>query len=146
MLIACPECAHEVSSRAVACPKCGFPIAEHVAEANAVQEAEAERTGRELTDAKTDCEPCKGRGFRMFKWTDEGGREAEGFEWCARCHEKGVLAVVRSPGGFFAVATDHIEAFVKGELSLDSEHVRALGSEPPPPPSYPPGGKPDTRS
>ncbi|MCA9704832.1 MAG: zinc ribbon domain-containing protein [Myxococcales bacterium] len=143
MLIACPECAHEVSDRAVACPKCGFPIAEQVAQQQAAARAEAERSSRALTDAKTDCQPCEGRGFRMFQWTDDDGREASGFTWCERCHETGQLPVVRSDGGFFAVAVDHVEAFVAGTLGPDSPHVTALGAEPPPPPSYPPPGRTD---
>lgn len=147
MLMACPECTHEVSDRAAACPRCGFPIAEHVAEQRTAQQAEAERKSRALTETKTDCQPCQGRGFRMLAWTDEEGREVEGFEWCARCHEKGQLPVVRSEGGYFAVAIDHVEAFVRGELAADSEHVTALGSEPPAPPSYPsPGTKADSSS
>lgn len=140
MLIACPECAHEVSDRAKACPQCGFPIAEHVAEDRAAQQAQAERESRALTEHLTDCKPCKGRGFRMFTWTDEEGKEAQGFEWCAHCHEKGRLPVVHSAGGYFAVAVDHVDAFVRGELEAGSEHVTALGTEPPPPPSYPPAG------
>lgn len=140
MLIACPECTHEVSDRAVACPKCGFPIAEHCRQQRAVQQAQAERSSRTLTEAKTDCAPCEGRGFRVFTWTDDEGRDKQGFDWCTRCHEKGQLPVVHSSAGYFAVAVDHAEAFVRGELSADSEHVTALGSEPPAPPSYPPPG------
>ncbi|MEM9459033.1 MAG: zinc-ribbon domain-containing protein [Myxococcota bacterium] len=140
MLIACPECAHEVSDRAKACPKCGFPIAEHVAEGRATAEAQAERESRTLTEHTTDCEPCKGRGFRVFTWTDDAGKEAQGFEWCACCHEKGRLPVVHSTGGYFAVEVDHVDAFVGGTLAVDSKHVTALGTDPPAPPSYPPAG------
>ena len=140
MLIACPECAHEVSDRAPSCPKCGFPIAEHVAEQRAVDAAERERTTRTLTEAHTDCAPCKGRGFVMFEGTDERGGKSQGFCWCERCQEKGRLPVVQSTGGYFAVAVDHVETFIAGELGVDSEHVTALGPESPPPPSYPPPG------
>ena len=35
VLIACPECERKVSDRAKACPDCGFPVSEHVAEAKA---------------------------------------------------------------------------------------------------------------
>lgn len=140
MLIACPECAHEVSDRAPACPRCGFPIATHVAEQRAVEAATLERTTRRLTDQQTDCAPCKGRGFRMLEWIDEQGAKKQGFEWCITCNETGRLPVVHSTGGYFSVAVEHVEAFVRGELPTDSPHVTALGSEPPPPPTYPPAG------
>ena len=35
-LITCPECRVEVSDRALACPKCGFPVAEHCFDQNAL--------------------------------------------------------------------------------------------------------------
>lgn len=139
MLIACPECAHEVSDRAPACPKCGFPIAEHMAEQRAQQAAVDERQTRRRTEATTDCEPCKGRGFLMIDWTDEQGARKQGFEWCVACRETGQLPVVQSAGGFWAVAIAHVEAFVAGEIGSDSPHVISLGPEPPPPPSYPSG-------
>ena len=140
MLIACPECAHEVSDRAAACPKCGFPIAEHVAEQRAAEAAVTERQSRRHTETKTDCSPCKGRGFVVHEWTDEAGTTTQGFEWCVRCHESGHVPVVESSGGYWAVAIDHVEAFVRGEIGPESPHVTALGSEPPAPPSYPPAG------
>jgi hypothetical protein len=139
MLIACPECAHQVSDRAPACPQCGFPIAEHVAERRAEAAAEAERTSRRLTTEHTDCAPCKGRGFRMLEWRDEQGAAKQAFEWCESCNETGHLPVVQSAGGYFAVAIAHVEAFVRGELPTDSPHVTALGPAPPQPPSYPAG-------
>lgn len=137
MLIACPECAQEVSDRARSCPRCGFPIADDLAEKAAAQRAEEERTTRERTDAETDCTPCKGRGFVMLTWTDERGTEKQGFTWCERCNESGRVPVVRSAGGYFAVGEAHVDAFVKGEIGPDSPHVEVLGSEPPAPPSYP---------
>ncbi|MCA9648969.1 MAG: zinc ribbon domain-containing protein [Myxococcales bacterium] len=138
MLIACPECAHEVSDRAKSCPKCGFPIAEHVAEQLAAQRAEVERTSRERTGTETDCTPCKGRGFVMLKWQDDRGEERQGFTWCERCDETGRVPVVRSTEGYWAVDLAHIDAFIAGEIGPDSPHVESLGREPPPPPSYPP--------
>lgn len=148
MLIACPECAHEVSDRAPACPKCGFPIAEHVAEQRAAQAALTERGSRRRTETTTDCAPCKGRGFVMTEWTDDTGAPKQAFDWCVRCHESGHLPVVHSAGGYWAVAIDHVEAFVRGEIGPESDHVTSLGSEPPPPPSYPatPGGGGSTGS
>jgi len=146
MLIACPECAHEVSDRAPACPKCGFPIAEHMAELRGQQAAEAERQSRRTTGHETDCGPCKGRGFRMLEWLDERGEARQGFEWCAACNETGRLPVVQSTGGYWSVAIAHVEAFVRGELPTDSPHVTALGPEPPPPPSYPAAGKGSSHS
>ncbi len=144
MLIACPECAHEVSDRAPACPKCGFPISEHMAEQRAQEADLQERRTRERTEDSTDCAPCKGRGFIMLETVDELGAKHPAFTWCGACHESGRLPVVRSSGGFWAVAIDHVEAFVGGELGPDSPHVTALGSEPPPPPSYPPAGSSKT--
>ena len=38
-IITCPECKHEVSSLAVSCPHCGFPIAEHLSKATPEDEA-----------------------------------------------------------------------------------------------------------
>lgn len=140
MLIACPECAHEVSDRAVACPKCGFPIAAHVAEQRAAEQAAQERQTRRKTEHLTDCAPCKGRGFVMHEWKEPDGTPKQAFEWCVRCHESGRLPVVHSAGGYFAVAIDHVEAFVAGTLGSDSDHVTALGPTPPPPPTYPPPG------
>lgn len=140
MLIACPECAQQVSDRAAGCPRCGFPIAEHIAEQRAVEQAELERTSRRLTEAYTDCAPCKGRGFVMSHWTDARGDKHQGFSWCERCNETGRLQVVHSAGGFWSVAVGHVEAFIGAEIGPDSPHVDALGPEPPPPPSYPPPG------
>jgi len=140
MLIACPECAHEVSDRAPACPTCGFPISEHVAEQRAAEQAEQERTSRSPTGSYTDCQPCEGRGFRMIDWTDERGQPGRGFTWCESCRESGRLPVVESPAGFFAVAVEHVDAFVAGELPTSSAYVTALGSEAPPPPTYPAPG------
>lgn len=105
-----------------------------------MQTAETERQTRQRTDAVTDCAPCKGRGFIMLELTDERGAARPGFEWCPSCGESGRLPVVQSTGGYWAVAIDHVEAFVAGEIDHDSPHVTALGPEPPPPPSYPPAG------
>jgi hypothetical protein len=137
MLIACPECAHEVSDRAAACPRCGFPIATHVAEQRAAEAATPERTTRRVTGDETDCPPCEGRGFRMLEHTDEKGAKKQGFGWCIACNESGRLPVVHSSGGYWSVSIEHVEAFVRGALPTDSPHVTAFGSEPPPPPSYP---------
>jgi len=43
-LVSCPECRSEISDRAVACPRCGYPIAESpgVADQSAKKEAEAD--------------------------------------------------------------------------------------------------------
>jgi hypothetical protein len=141
MLIACPECAHEVSDRAAACPRCGFPIAAHVAEQRAAEAAASERHTRRITDEATDCAPCKGRGFRMLEHVDEHGAKSQGFEWCTTCNETGRLPVVHSTLGYFAVAVAHVEAFASGELPTDSPYVTALGRQPPAPPSYPAPGE-----
>lgn len=140
MLIACPECAHEVSDRAVACPRCGFPIATHVAEQRAAEAATTERATRRVTGDETDCSPCKGRGFRMLDYTDEQGAKKQGFEWCIACNESGRQPVVHSSGGYWSVSIEHVEAFVSGALAADSPHVTAFGPEPPPPPSHPATG------
>jgi hypothetical protein len=145
MLIACPECAHDVSDRAPACPKCGFPIAEHMAELWAQAAAATERHTRRRTGTNTDCALCTGRGFVMLEHTDEQGAPKQAFTWCSSCDETGHLPVVESAGGFWAVALAHVEAFVAGEIGPDSPHVTSLGPEPPPPPSYP-GGKPGASS
>jgi hypothetical protein len=111
-----------------------------VAEQRAAEVAATERTTRRLTGDETDCSPCKGRGFRMLEWVDEQGVKKQGFEWCIACNETGRLPVVHSSGGYWVVAIEHVDAFVRGELPSDSPHVTALGPEPPPPPSYPASG------
>ncbi len=40
-LIACPECAREVSTQALACPACGYPVAERCGAATPPPKAEA---------------------------------------------------------------------------------------------------------
>lgn len=62
-LIDCPECGAKVSDAAPACPKCGFPIAEHVAQTTAdaspdVAPAAPSPTASPATDsAETGSEP-----------------------------------------------------------------------------------------
>lgn len=142
MLIACPECERKVSDRAAACPDCAFPIAEHVAEQRAAQQAEQERTQRSATGTMTDCPPCKGRGFAMEKTgeKDDRGEDRKVFWWCDDCHRGGRLPVAQSPGGYFAVAIDSLDEFVAGNLPADDKTVHALGDEAPAPPSYGPDG------
>jgi len=144
MLITCPECTHEVSDRAAACPKCGYPIAEDLAEQRAAADAELERTSRRRTDAFTNCLPCKGRGFEMIAWTDDEGREKQSFTWCERCDETGRVSVVHSAGGYWSVANASVDAFVAGEIGTDSPEVISHGTEAPPPPTHGEGGTSST--
>ncbi len=141
-LVACPDCGHEVSDRAAACLKCGFPIAENLAEQRAADEAVLERSSRAKVDRTVDCPPCKGRGFEMLSWTEADGRKAQGFSWCEECDHSGHLPVVHSSAGYFGVAIESVDAFISGELHPDSAHVFALGVDLPPLPTLPVAGTP----
>jgi hypothetical protein len=139
MLLDCPECAHRVSDRAVACPSCGFPIAEHIAERERVEAENAARASREVV-GEVDCTHCEARGFRTFEYeVDEVTRT--GFEWCSICEHTGRVVLVQSTAGYYAVEARHVEAFVGGSDELEAPAVVALGREPPPGHRYPQAGK-----
>lgn len=131
MLVACPECEHQVSDRARACPGCGFPIAEHVQHL-AEQDARARDRATREACGEVDCRRCDARGFHTVA--------DNAFAWCRICEHTGRLTLVRSGRGYFAVARLHVEAFVAGARDEGDEHVVFLGSDPPPPHRYPEAG------
>ncbi len=135
MLIACPECERKVSDRAKACPDCGFPVAEHVAERRAEEATVAERTTR-VEDGETDCVACEARGFRTFKFVDEDGESRDGFAWCEICEHSGRVVRVRSEAGYWAVRRSRLAAFIAGELDAHETDAVSLG-ESAPDPRYP---------
>lgn len=132
MLIRCPECTKEVSDRAPACPACGFPIAEHLAEARAAEAVAAERSSRELA-GETDCVACRARGFVTLEFRRDDGQKVEGFSWCEICEHSGRVAMCRSDAGYWAVRRSVVEAFVQGRVDAHETDAVALGPEAPPP-------------
>ena len=130
MLIACPECERKVSDRAKACPDCGFPVAEHVAEIKAKDDAIAERKTR-VEDGETDCVACEARGFRTFKFDNEEGETRDGFSWCEICDHTGRVARVRSEAGYWAVRRTRLAAFIAGQLDAHETDAVSLGDEAP---------------
>lgn len=132
VLIACPECERKVSDRAKACPDCGFPVAEHVAETKAKQDAIAERETR-VVDGETDCVACEARGFRTFEFADDDGGTRDGFSWCEICEHTGRVARVKSEAGFWAVRRSRLDAFVAGQLDAHETDAVSLGQQPPDP-------------
>jgi hypothetical protein len=135
MLISCPECERQVSDRAVACPACGFPIAEHVA-AEAARAARAEERSTREHVGEVDCVACEARGFRMVEPEGGGGQM---FAWCVVCEHSGRVPLCRSTDGFFAVSWGTLDAFLRGEVDAGGD-VRALGAERPKGHRYPQAG------
>jgi len=126
MLVTCPDCTREVSDRARACPGCGFPIAEHLAEqAQAVVAIEDRRTRAHA--GEVDCATCEARGFRTVTVQGADGRAAESFAWCRVCEHTGRVTLCRSTRGFFAVARVHLDAFIAGTRDDADEFVVFLG-------------------
>lgn len=136
MLIDCPDCRRSVSDRAVACPQCGFPIAEHVAGQRRAEASAADRQGRRRV-GDVDCVACDARGFQMLTVTTEAGETRDAFAWCEICSHTGRVAHCESPRGHWAIAHEHVEAFVAGRVDEAPPHVVLLGPDPPGPPRYP---------
>lgn len=127
MLIPCPECARQVSDRAKACPDCGFPVAEHVAEQAAAAEHAARMASRERV-GDIDCPHCEARGFRHFETTDERGSSREVFAWCSDCKHSGRVHQCRDIVGYYAVSLSALEPFLAGEIDENHAGVRFVGS------------------
>lgn len=130
MLLSCPECGKQVSDRASACPGCGFPIAEHVAEARAAEDAARERASRR-SQGDTDCVACQARGFRAVQFVDELGKTRDGFQWCEICEHSGRVALCGSDAGFWAVRRVALEAFLAGRIDAHETDAVLLGPEVP---------------
>jgi len=137
MLVTCPECGQKVSDRARACPGCGFPIAEHIAEQALVDALATCRTTRAVL-GEVDCVPCEARGFRTIPATTDSPAL---FEWCHVCEHTGRVALCRSTRGYFAVARIEVDGFVGGSREEDGDLVRFLGPTEPPPHRYPKAGE-----
>lgn len=128
MLIPCPECERKVSDRAAACPECGFPIREWLAERTQAERREQARASRERI-ADVDCPHCEARGFVMFVETDETGRERQGFSWCEDCKHSGRVHQCRDSEGHWAVSHALLERFLAGQIDPPSEGLVFLGPE-----------------
>lgn len=127
MLIACPECERQVSDRAKACPECGFPIQEHVAELQTLARRGALVASRERV-GEIDCPRCEGRGFSNFSEVDADGVTRTLFGWCAECKHSGRVHQCRDLDGYYAVSYAALEGFLGGALSGGDEGVVAVGA------------------
>ncbi len=125
VLVECPECKHQVSDRAPACPQCGFPVAASLAEERERAEAAADRAARSHR-GDVDCAACDARGF-----TTEGKQDQPtAFSWCEHCQHSGRVPMVQSPKGYWAVAVGSLAAFVAGE-DLAPPYAVYLGTDAP---------------
>lgn len=140
MLVACPDCDQKVSERAKACPQCGFPIAEHMAEIAREAATQRERTTRTEV-GEVDCVPCVATGFCTEEFRDEDGRQKSRFFWCEVCEHTGRVTLCRSERGYYAVARYAVAEFLAGTRNDDDEHVVFLGTETPGPHRYPAAGE-----
>ncbi|NVB36604.1 zinc ribbon domain-containing protein [Pseudenhygromyxa sp. WMMC2535] len=129
MLIPCPECERKVSDRAKACPDCGFPVSEWVAERQAAERQAKARESRERV-GEVDCPACDARGFRS--WTEKGpdGESRSLFSWCIDCKHSGRVHQCRDSEGYYAVSHAALEAFLTGEIGVEAEGVTGLGESP----------------
>ena len=69
-LIDCPDCASQVSSAAVSCPKCGYPIAKEVQRAVRDPEAETSEEWKTLGETAHDPKPMK-KPMRGVPYSDQ---------------------------------------------------------------------------
>ncbi len=128
MLIACPECERKVSDRAPACPECGFPIREWLAEQQAAERREHSRKTRErIGDA--DCPSCEARGFVVFSEIDQKGVTHQAFTWCSDCKHSGRIHQCRDAEGYWGVSDLLLERFLAGEIDPPIEGLVFLGRE-----------------
>lgn len=128
MLIPCPECERQVSDRAKACPECGFPISEHVAEQRELERRQALIESRERV-GEIDCPRCEARGFMSFTETNEDGETEQLFAWCSDCKHSGRVHRCRDLDGFYAVSYAALEGFLGGTLGRDADGVAFVGTE-----------------
>ncbi len=74
MLISCPECSEEISSRAVSCPYCGCPEEEIEEAARREAKREAEWAARrEAAKLKAYERKQATLGYRLFVFLDDRG-------------------------------------------------------------------------
>jgi DNA-directed RNA polymerase subunit RPC12/RpoP len=136
MMIACPECARQVSDRAAACPECGFPIREWVEQERERLEAKKAIESRKQV-GEVDCPPCGARGFVVF---DEKEHGRSGFTWCPICGHSGRVALCESSDGFHAVSWTQLAGFLAGSLHPGDPGVDFLGKRRPEGFKYPQAG------
>ncbi len=136
MLIECPECEKKVSDRAAACPDCGFPIREWVAEEQEKQERKQEVESREEV-GEVDCVACGARGFVML---DEKMHGRSGFTWCAVCGHSGRVVLCQASDRYYAVSQVQLEGFLAGELGAESPGINYVGKKKPEGFQYPEAG------
>lgn len=140
MLIACPECTREVSDRARACPGCGFPVVEYLAEQRAAEE-HAKRVASRVRIGEADCPHCEARGFRTFEIKGEDGDSRMAFSWCHCCEHSGRVHLCHDSAGYYAVDLARLAPFLAGDIDEDGEAVVSLGSEFTPGHRYPQAGR-----
>jgi hypothetical protein len=128
MLIPCPECERQVSDRAKACPECGFPIGEHLAEQRELARRQALIESRERV-GEIDCPRCEARGFVSFSEINEDGETEQLFSWCSDCKHSGRVHQCRDLDGFYAVSYATLEGFLSGALGRDAQGVVFVGTE-----------------
>ena len=128
MLIPCPECERKVSDRAAACPECGFPIREWLAERAELERREQARQTRARI-GEVDCPSCEARGFVMFSETDDKGVERQAFCWCTDCKHSGRIHHCRDSEGDWAVSDALFEGFLAGQFDPPREGLVFLGRE-----------------
>jgi hypothetical protein len=128
MLIPCPECARQVSDRAKACPDCGFPISEHLAEQRELARRQALLDSRERV-GEIDCPRCEARGFVSFSAPNEDGVTEQLFSWCSDCKHSGRVHQCRDLDGFHAVSYAALAGFLSGALGPEAEGVVLVGTE-----------------
>jgi hypothetical protein len=129
MLIPCPECERKVSDRAAACPECGFPIREWLAEREQAERRERARATRERI-GDVDCPSCEARGFVLFTEVDDHGVERQAFTWCEDCKHSGRLAQCRDSEGHWAVSHDLLERFLAGQVDPPLAGLLPIGPLP----------------
>jgi hypothetical protein len=140
MLVTCPDCGRDVSDRARACPGCGFPIAEHVAEqAQHAALARDRESRREI--GEVDCVHCEARGFQRFAAKEPDGRTSETYAWCEVCEHTGRVTLVQGSRGYYAVARPTVESFLAGTRDDGDDLVVFLGEGKPTAHRYPSAGK-----
>jgi len=129
MIISCPDCGRQVSDRATACPGCGFPICEDRTRREEAQRRVDDRSSRQVVGV-TDCRDCEARGFILTKARDVDDREVNIFYWCASCNHTGMVHLVQSLHGYWAVTAARLSDFTSGSLD-DGEGIAFIGSEHP---------------
>lgn len=74
---------------------------------------------------ETDCVACTARGFRTVRFEDDVGQTRDGFQWCEICEHSGRVTLCESDGGYWAVRSSALEAFLAGQLDdHDTDAVR----------------------